>query len=285
MKKIIRAIKKLDYESDKVLMLIFRSLRTFPKKLDKFLSKKFWNGLGVLITVGIAIMIFVISQNWEKARYEEALANIQLDTVDIVAPIREIVSDNNTRISFIRIEERAPNITPEKHDPAQGNRWLAVLHFVNIGPAPAGKFIIKIVYGGEGIEPIGMPRISAQEVYGEIHRGGTTFELDQLNDIKNYETEAEITINSLFIGSDIFIILEFSATESVDLDLKNSTMYRYCRWSFYDTMIEGYTLSDMEYLGIHSTLFKNFIRQIKIRGQYVKQTWEWEYPTILFGIQ
>ncbi len=275
--------RKIDNLLESASLQMIRFAKEIPKQINRLLSQRFWNGLGVIIMIGVAIMIFVISQQWQTARYEESLANIELANVDIISPIEEIISENNTRISFIHISERAPNITPEKHEPAQSNRWLALLQFVNKGPAPAGKFIIRIVYGGEDIEPIGMPRISTKEMSGEIYRGGTTYVKPEGQDSRIYETECEITVDSLFIDSDVWIVLEFYAEDEVDMKLRNNPTYRYSSWSFYDTGIEGYTISDMEYFGIYSEVFKDFIQQINVRGQYIKQTWDWKYPTLLFG--
>jgi len=199
----------------------------------------------------------------------------------------EIISDNDMYVG-IKIIERAPNILDEKHEPGQNNRWLAILRFANTGPAPAGKFIVRVVYGGEGIEPVGMPRIASMDFSGRISRGGTTYTISESGS-KVYETEAEITVDSLFIGSDVYVVLEFKAEDVIDAELRSDPTYRYCSWSFMDTKIEGYTISDMEsYFNNDYAKFKNypkFIREINIRGQYIKQTWEWEYPTILFGSQ
>lgn len=266
-------------------MHIFRFFKGCPRLLNKFLSYRFWNGLGALAMICIAILLFIIGQQWERERYEETLANIQLSDVDIIKPIEEIISENETYVG-IKIVERAPNITSEEYEPAQGNRWLAVLRFVNKGPAPAGKFIIRIVYGGEGIEPVGMPRMASREISGQITRGGTTYTTTE-NGLNVYETVSEIMVDSLFINSDVYVVMEFSAEREIDTALRNDPTYRYCSWSFCDTKIEGYTISDLEsYLNKDYAKFKNyprFIREINIRGQYVKQTWEWQYHTLLFG--
>jgi len=91
MSKFIDLLKKIDSEIDEVCMGIYGFLKNIPKYANWFLSQRFWNGLGTLVVIGVAIMIFILSQQWQEARYKETLANIQLNDVDIINPIEEMV--------------------------------------------------------------------------------------------------------------------------------------------------------------------------------------------------
>ncbi|MHB8104273.1 MAG: hypothetical protein ACYDG5_01865 [Dehalococcoidales bacterium] len=263
------------------MLCIWRVIKTLPRKLNWLLGQKYWNGLGVLITIGIAVMIFIISQNWQEARYEESIANIEVTWVDIINPVKVVLSENDTN-SFTKFTvDPAFWGATDVYGLPQSNRWLVLLHFMNSGPAPASKFVISLSYGGEGIKPVSLPKIIDFDMRAKIGGGSMISVRDKPEGIFSYEATADITFENLFIDSGFFVLLDFYVDDEINEMLINDSMYRHVSWFISNTKIVGYTISDLGWepdYGIFGHDLPKFVKHISLTGQYIRQTWEWNYP-------